>query len=107
MPCTGNSSEVCGGPGLLTVYYANKPIPQGPHTNAGPDGWTSVGCWADGSSKALAHEVQVQGDFSNMTITGCTSACSAAGYQLVGVEYASTIRLFPLSTTIESLTTYK
>jgi hypothetical protein len=107
MPCTGNSSEVCGGPGLLTVYYANKPIPQGPHTNAGPDGWTSVGCWADGSSKALAHEVQVQGGSSNMTITGCTSACSAAGYQLVGVEYASTIRLFPLSTTIESLTTYK
>jgi hypothetical protein len=41
-----------------------------------------------------------------MTVTECTSACSAAGYQLAGVEYASKIRLFPPSTMIVSLTTY-
>lgn len=89
MACTGNSSEVCGGSGLLTVYYANKPIPEGPHINPGPSGWTSFGCYADVSTKALGHEVQVEGGSSNMTVTGCTSACDAAGYKLSGVEYAS------------------
>jgi hypothetical protein len=107
MPCTGSPSEVCGGSGLLTVYYANTPIPQGPHTNSGPAGWTSQGCWADGSTKALTHEVQVKGGADNMTITGCTSACSAAGYKLAGVEYASTSQLCPLLTKIQSLIEYK
>lgn len=95
MACTGSSSEVCGGPGLLTVYYANTPVPQGPHTNDGPAGWTSSGCWADGSTKALANEVQVEGGGSNMTVTGCTTACGAAGYKLAGIEYASKIFLVP------------
>jgi hypothetical protein len=89
MACTGNSAQVCGGPDLITVYYANAPAPQGPQTNPGPAGWTSAGCWADGSSKALANQVQVPGGGTNMTIVECTSACSAAGYKLAGVEYAS------------------
>lgn len=89
MACTGNPSEACGGSGLISIYYANTPVPQGPHTSSGPPGWTSSGCWADGSTKALANGVQVPGGGDNMTVSGCTSACSAAGYTLAGVEYAS------------------
>ena len=76
---------------MLTVYYANTPVPQGPHTSNGPPGWTDFGCWRDGSSKALANGVQVEGGGSNMTVIGCTAACDAAGYKLAGVEYASKI----------------
>jgi hypothetical protein len=93
MACTGNSTEVCGGPGLLTVYYANTPVPQGPHTSNGPPGWSDFGCWRDGSSKSLANRVQVEGGDSNMTVIGCTAACGAAGYKLAGMEYASKITL--------------
>lgn len=89
MACAGNPSEVCGGSGLLTIYYANAPVPQGPHTNSGPPGWTSAGCWADGPNKALANGVDVPGGGDNMTVIECTSACGAAGYTLAGVEYAS------------------
>jgi hypothetical protein len=89
MACSGNSTQACGGPDLITVYYANAPAPQGPQTNPGPAGWTSAGCWADGPSKALANSVQVPGGGNNMTVMECTSACSAAGYKLAGVEYAS------------------
>jgi len=88
MACSGNSSEVCGGPNLITIYYANKPAPQGPVTNPGPQGWTSYGCIADGPNKALANQVQIPGGGSNMTVSGCTTACSAAGYPLAGIEYA-------------------
>lgn len=73
----------------MSVYYANIPVPDGPHASAGPPGWTSFGCWADGGTKALAHEVQVKGGASNMTVTECTEACDAAGYKLAGIEYAS------------------
>ena len=73
----------------MTVYYANAPVPQGPHTSSGPPGWTSAGCWADGPNKALANGVDVPGGGDNMTVTECTSACGAAGYTLAGVEYAS------------------
>jgi hypothetical protein len=83
MACTGNSTEVCGGPGLLTVYYANTPVPQGPHTSNGPPGWSDF----------LANRVQVEGGDSNMTVIGCTAACGAAGYKLAGMEYASKITL--------------
>ena len=106
MACTGNPSEVCGGPALLTVYYANTPVPQGPHTNNGPAGWTSSGCWLDGSTKALANEVQVDGGGSNMTVTGCTAACGAAGYKLAGIEYASKTRSRTAALNMLSLTLY-
>ena len=88
MVCSGDSSEVCGGPNLITVYYANRPAPQGPVTNPGPSGFTFYGCYADGASKALANQVQIPGGGSNMTVSGCTAACGAAGYALAGVEYA-------------------
>nr|OQO23943.1 hypothetical protein B0A51_11072 [Rachicladosporium sp. CCFEE 5018] len=88
MACSGNASEACGGGNRLTVYYANKPVPQGPTIAPAPPGWTSYGCWADGPTKSLANGVQVPGGTSNLTVELCTAACSGAGYTLAGVEYA-------------------
>ena len=88
MPCAGNSSEACGGPNLLTVYYANMPAPQGPQTNPGPTGWTSFGCWTDAGARTIANQVQVDGGAAAMTVSKCTAACGSAGYTLAGLEYA-------------------
>lgn len=88
MACAGNSSEACGGPDLLNVYYSNKPAPQGPATNPGPSGWTSFGCWTDNGPRTLSNQVQVPGGAAGMTVAGCTLACGSAGYTLAGLEYA-------------------
>lgn len=89
MGCSANSSEACGGPNLLTVYYANQPAPKGPQTNPGPSGWTSYGCWIDGAPRTLGHQVQVSGGSAAMSVSACTAACGFANYTLAGVEYAS------------------
>ena len=89
MACAANSSEACGGADLITIYYANKPAPKGPVTNPGPPGWTSYGCWIDGATRTLGHQIQVSGGAPNMTVANCTAACGAAGYTLAGLEYAS------------------
>ena len=89
MPCAGNSSEACGGPNLLTTYYANTAAPSGPQTNPGPSGWTSFGCWTDAGTRTLANQVQVDGGAAAMTVAKCTTACGSAGFTLAGLEYAS------------------
>ncbi|QIW95400.1 hypothetical protein AMS68_000918 [Peltaster fructicola] len=90
MACSGNSAEVCGGPNLLTIYYANTAAPIPPSVNPGPPGWTSYGCYAEGSTRTLANLYDVPGGSAkNMSVAACTSVCGANGYSLAGVEYAS------------------
>lgn len=72
----------------MTVYYANKPVPDGPAVAPAPPGWANFGCWADGPSKSLGNRVQVQGGDSNMTVENCVTSCGGAGYTLAGMEYA-------------------
>ncbi|KAI5360847.1 putative carbohydrate-binding WSC, glyoxal oxidase, galactose oxidase/kelch, beta-propeller [Septoria linicola] len=88
MGCAGNSSEACGGPDYLTVYYANKPAPRGPAANPGPAGWSYQGCWTDSNTRTLTKATATPGGFSQATVGLCTSACAAGGYTLAGVEYA-------------------
>jgi len=42
MPCAGNSSEVCGGPNLLTLFWTGQANPQ---TNPGTGPWSFAGCY--------------------------------------------------------------
>ena len=95
MACAANSSEACGGPDLLTVYYANKAAPAGPVTNPGPAGWTSYGCWTDGGTRTLSNSVQVSGGAAAMTVALCTAACKSAGYIFAGVEYGQECEHWP------------
>lgn len=46
----------------------------------------------DGNPRTLANGVATKGGGSNMTVALCTSACSAAGYTLAGMEYAGEVR---------------
>ncbi|GIZ37716.1 hypothetical protein CKM354_000115300 [Cercospora kikuchii] len=87
MACAGNSSEVCGGPDRLTVYYANRAAPAGPSINPGPAGWKSGGCWTDSNDRTLKNRVDTPGGTSEATVALCTSACADGGYSLAGVEY--------------------
>jgi len=41
MPCQGNSTEACGGPNRLTMFYN----PDGPVVNPGPGNWGYMGCY--------------------------------------------------------------
>lgn len=42
MPCTGNSTEPCGGGNRLNMFWSNT---TGPQTNPGPGNWTFSGCY--------------------------------------------------------------
>ncbi|KAM3075161.1 hypothetical protein ACMFMF_005840 [Clarireedia jacksonii] len=42
MPCVGNSSEPCGGPNRLNLFWNGKPPPQ---TNPGTGLWKFAGCY--------------------------------------------------------------
>ena len=44
MACSGNSTEVCGGPNRLTLYKTNAIT--GPGVNPGVNGFQSIGCYA-------------------------------------------------------------
>src|ERR1700694_562783 len=89
MPCSGNSTEACGGPSRLNVFWSGKTPPSAPATNYGPPGWNLLGCYTEGTTgRTLRNGMAVTGGSSQMTVAACTYACKVAGYSLAGVEYA-------------------
>ncbi|KFY18021.1 hypothetical protein V492_00208 [Pseudogymnoascus sp. VKM F-4246] len=50
--------------------------------------WTALGCYTDGSSRALAKQIILPNQNSVMTPKVCQDACAAAGYKYAGLEYA-------------------
>jgi hypothetical protein len=90
MACTGNSSEACGGPNRLTLFYSGvNTTVTGPVVNPGPPGWKSLGCYNDTvGMRTLPVNPQTAGGQSVMTIALCTSACQQGGYNISGAEYA-------------------
>lgn len=89
MPCSGNSTESCGGSGRLTVFKYNSTTPLGPAINQGVLGYGEVDCYVDSAgARTLGVGTQVDGGAANMTVANCVSACSSAGYSFAGVEYA-------------------
>lgn len=113
MTCTGNTTEACGGPNRLNLFWSGT---TGPQTNPGYGNWTFSGCYAYVTSRypcltrsrkifemnsltqnecregttgrALANGVTTTGGSSEMTVDLCLTACHTAGYLLAGVEYA-------------------
>ncbi|KEY70677.1 hypothetical protein S7711_02276 [Stachybotrys chartarum IBT 7711] len=88
-PCGGAPGEACGGPGRLTVYWTSELTVVEPVVNPGVDGWSSLGCYAEGTSgRALTYGLNtVPG--GEMTIAKCTAGCRNAGFRLAGAEYAA------------------
>lgn len=86
MLCSGNSTEYCGGGNFINVYKSSA----APKTaSTVPAGWTGQGCMKDNVlGRALGVGMAVAGGPASMTVESCVAACSAAGYQIAGVEYS-------------------
>ncbi|KAJ9633336.1 hypothetical protein H2204_007053 [Knufia peltigerae] len=92
MPCAGNSTLLCGGPGGLTLYNNTKwtsttTSPSqltGPVTVPSTGQYQYVDCHTEGSnSRALSGFATASND---MTIQYCAGNCT--GYTYFGVEYS-------------------
>ena len=93
MICSGNSSELCGGPSLLNIWNsttysgASKSFPSTPGAVLDSSS-TYLGCATDnGSSRALS-----AASFTNstgMTLDACMSFCASRNYAIWGTEYSS------------------
>ncbi|KAM0722233.1 hypothetical protein Q7P37_001674 [Cladosporium fusiforme] len=87
MPCSGNSSEFCGGSNRLTVYESSDFSP--PADNEPPSAWTPLGCFTDdGNARTLGTQQEVPGGYMNLTVRGCLDVCSSLGYVYGGLEYS-------------------
>ncbi|KAK1633545.1 WSC domain-containing protein, partial [Colletotrichum phormii] len=86
MPCSGDSTEACGGSDRISVFTNGVAAPV---INPGPPGWSSLGCQNDPGPRLLSYRAGVAAGDSKMSVLQCTNACQAAGYSLAGVEYSS------------------
>ncbi|KAF8258448.1 WSC domain-containing protein [Lactarius quietus] len=83
--CTGNSTEVCGGPDALQLYKFTATYPLGASVVPAAGGWTSRGCYSDSvSSRTLERSVNA----GNVTVESCVSACQSQSFTMAGLEYA-------------------
>ncbi|KAN0133552.1 WSC domain containing protein [Lactarius tabidus] len=83
--CTGDSTEVCGGPGALQLYNFTGAYPLGASVVPAAGGWSSRGCYSDSvSMRTLEHSV----DAGTVTVESCVSACQSQSFTIAGLEYA-------------------
>lgn len=94
MPCSGDSSQLCGGSWAVEIYQfsgstSTSTTPTTTTTSstttttaAGPT-WSPLGCFTDASTRALSGANTVT---SSNTPTSCASYCNSKGYTLAGVE---------------------
>lgn len=91
--CTGNVNEICGGNGIngggsfislfgdITRWDGNRTNAPGPYVNPGTLGYSSIGCYTEGTSNRA---LSVQPNANN-TVASCLTACK--GYLYSGIEY--------------------
>lgn len=88
MPCTGNSTEMCGAGDRLTVY-SNAPLqvfqPPVVQTTNLTGNWQYVGCITD-SVGARTFPYQIENP-SNNSANNCLSVCAQYGFAAGGMEY--------------------
>ena len=91
MTCSGNSAEICGGPGLLSIYSTSTPeaAPVATIKKTGlPGTWAYQGCYSDnaGNRDFGPDGVEVDSDTLN-TAEYCLEQCSSLGFDAGGTEY--------------------
>ncbi|KAI0697984.1 copper radical oxidase [Cytidiella melzeri] len=101
MPCTGNSSEFCGGPNRLNMYNFTGTLPHGPVPPVGgggnnnapvspvltglPSNFSYVGCYVDNAfGRIFNTEIP---DNQNLTIQGCVETCVSQNFTVAGTEF--------------------
>ena len=85
--CTGSSTTSCGAGNRINVYQAtlNTVVQINPSVNS----YTSVSCMSDSvGSRTLANRINSI-PVNSMSVSACTAACGAIGFQYAGLEYAT------------------
>lgn len=78
MPCSGNSTEICGSGDALSVLYSATPAPESTEK-------VNLGCFGD----AVVQRTMTGPSFSSSSMTNeiCSSFCFSQGYSYSGTEY--------------------
>ncbi|KAI1799599.1 WSC-domain-containing protein [Daldinia bambusicola] len=93
MACKGNSTQVCGGSGRVSIWNNTLYVPTHNMAATGGSGYAYLGCYTEGTSgRALGKgsgSTSTSSSTSNstMTVEKCASYCSGKGYAYMGVEY--------------------
>jgi len=107
-PCSGDINQICGGNGIgndaggsfISLFAdsrgfngnvsTNPPTPPGgPFVNPGVGGYTSIGCYTEGTN---TRALQQQLTPALKTVGSCLNACSASNYKYAGLEYGGEVR---------------
>ncbi|KAI1823578.1 WSC domain-containing protein [Xylaria intraflava] len=85
-PCTGNSSETCGGNTEISIWMDPTFPPLEDQTDIKE--YVPVGCWTDDSSqgRALFYR-QDNVNSSTLTTETCLKSCLSGGFPFAGTEY--------------------
>lgn len=83
MPCAGDSTTTCGGPGSLSLFNNPSLAVSAPSSF---NVFSQKACIQEVGGRALTGASTATGD---MTIEKCTSYCVAAGFSMAGMEYSS------------------
>lgn len=81
MQCKGNSSEICGGSSVLSVYTNPEYVPTTVSAQIGE--YTAAGCLTDAKAwaRALVGATTTDGQMSEDM---CVSHCESSGYRYAG-----------------------
>ena len=87
MPCSGNSSEICGGSSRLSVYNLTSYVP--PTTVRAVGSYVYEGCYNEGTNGRLLGGPMYT-NTTGMTVEACVAFCkdSSPSQAYAGVEYA-------------------
>ncbi|KAI0460679.1 WSC domain-containing protein [Xylaria acuta] len=85
-PCSGNSSQTCGGDSEINIWMDPTFPPLEDQKDISE--YVPVGCWTDDSSngKALFYR-QDNVDSSTLTTEKCLESCLSGGFPFAGTEY--------------------
>ncbi|KAI0040111.1 WSC-domain-containing protein [Auriscalpium vulgare] len=94
MPCTGDSSEICGGANRMNLYSNELP---GPivlgefHGEYSDRLWKYFGCFTDNpSARALPFRApSMDGFMTTAEEIGCVNSCDNFGFYYAGMEFGS------------------
>lgn len=84
MACTGNKTELCGGPSRLSVYNLTIYVP--PTTVKQVGTYLSQGCYNEASNGRLLSGTSYTNQ-TGMTVESCVNFCQASNATYAGLEY--------------------
>jgi hypothetical protein len=95
MKCSGDNTEVCGGPGLISLYSTSRPavapVAAVKKTDL-PQSWVYRGCYTDEDGNRDVGEPAVGGIklefFTDNTAEKCLTECYNRGFDAAGTEYS-------------------